>query len=105
MSDYSVILCTTNSIENAKEIANSLVKEKLCACVNIIPSITSIYNWGNKIEEDNEILMIIKTKKDLFEKLETRIKELHPYEIPEIISLDIKKGSIKYLDWISENTI
>lgn len=105
MVNYSVILCTTNTQESAKTIAKTLVKEKLCACTNIIPSITSIYSWKDNLEEDSEVLMIIKSKTELFDKIEKRIKELHPYEVPEIISIDISKGSKAYLDWIDKNTI
>ena len=75
----SLILSNTNSIENAKLIANTLVKDKLAACVNIIPQIKSIYFWNNEITEDDEYLMVIKTKKELFENVKNKIVELHPY--------------------------
>ncbi len=103
---YIIILSNTNSIENAKLIANTLVKDKLAACVNIIPQIKSVYSWNNEITEDyDEYLMIIKTKKELFENVKNKIVEFHPYEVPEIISFDITNGGKNYLDWINNNTI
>lgn len=101
--DSIVILCTTNSQESALNIAQTLVKNKLCACVNIIPKVYSVYSWKDKIETDEEYLMLIKTKKDLFEKVNNKIQEIHPYEVPEVISLDITEGSKSYLDWIVSN--
>lgn len=101
--DSIVILCTTNSQESALNIAQTLVKNKLCACVNIIPKVYSVYSWKDKIETDEEYLMLIKTKKDLFEQVNQRIQEIHPYEVPEVISLDITEGSKSYLDWIVSN--
>ncbi len=101
---YIIILSNTNSIENAKLIANTLVKEKFAACVNIIPQIKSIYFWNNEITEDDEYLMVIKTKKELFESVKNKIIELHPYEVPEIISFDITNGTKNYLEWIDNCT-
>ncbi|MDR1168778.1 MAG: divalent-cation tolerance protein CutA [Heliobacteriaceae bacterium] len=94
-----LILCTVANEENAKLIARTLVEEKLAACVNISTPLTSIYFWKDKIVEDAELLLIIKTKKQLFKKIENRVKELHTYEVPEIISLEVKEGSKEYLDW------
>lgn len=105
MPEYRIVLCTIDSIENAKKLAHNLVKDRLAACVNIVSGVTSVYEWKNEICEDNEYLLIIKTKSDLYEKLEAKIKELHPYEIPEIVSLKIDKGSKSYLDWIKNNTL
>lgn len=105
MPEYRIVLCTIDSIENAKKLAHNLVKDKLAACVNIVSGVTSVYEWKNEICEDSEYLLIIKTKSDLYEKLEAKIKELHPYEIPEIVSLKIDKGSKSYLDWIKNITL
>lgn len=104
MSEYIIVLCTTNSKDSAKQIAKKLVSGKFAACVNLVDKIDSIYSWKGEIIEDSEVLMIIKTQKALFEKLKNKIEEIHPYETPEIISLDISEGSKPYLDWISENT-
>ena len=98
-----VVLCTTPDMECANKIAHFLIKEKLAACCNILPKITSVYSWQGKVEQDNEHLLIIKTKSNNFKNLEDAITKLHPYDLPEIISVDITAGSKKYLDWISEN--
>ena len=104
MSEYIIVLCTTNSKDSAKQIAKILVSGRFAACVNLVDKIDSIYRWKGEIVEDSEVLMIIKTQKALFEKLKNKIEEIHPYETPEIISFDISEGSKPYLDWISENT-
>lgn len=104
MSEYIIVLCTTNSKDSAKQIAKTLVSDRFAACVNLVDKIDSIYSWKGEIVEDSEVLMIIKTQKALFENLKNKIEEIHPYETPEIISFDILEGSNPYLDWISENT-
>lgn len=105
MTNYIIILCNTNSKDSAETIATYLIKENLAACVNIIPKITSIYKWHNKIETDEEFLMLIKTKKELFNDVKDKINILHPYEVPEIISINISDGNKEYLNWIQSNTI
>lgn len=92
-------------MDSAETIANFLVKEKLAACVNIVPKIKSIYTWQNKIEKEEEVLMLIKTKQSLFNQVKEKITLLHPYEVPEIISIDIKDGNKNYIDWIKNNTL
>lgn len=103
--NYIIILSNTNSMDSAETIANFLVKEKLAACVNIVPKIKSIYTWQNKIEKEEEVLMLIKTKQSLFNQVKEKITLLHPYEVPEIISIDIKNGNKNYIDWIKNNTL
>lgn len=100
---YSVVLCTSKKQE-AKRIANALVREKLAACVNIVPMVSSVYRWKGKIMKDEEALMVIKTKSSLFMKIVKRIKSLHSYAVPEIIELKITKGNKDYLNWITEST-
>ncbi len=104
MTDYILVLCTINDKEKAKEIARKIVTDKLCACVNILPNVCSVYSWKEKLEEDNELLMIIKTRKSLFERLKNEISNLHPYEVPEIISVEIQDGNKEYLEWLSADT-
>ncbi len=100
---YTLLFSTTNSMENAKKIAKILVDERLAACVNIVPYIKSFYRWEGKTVEDDEILLIIKTKNEIKDKAIKRIKELHTYQIPEIIALDITAGLPEYLKWIDDN--
>ena len=97
---YKVVLVTASEKDGAK-IAAELVKRKLAACVNLMP-IRSIYSWKGKIEDDQENLLIIKTKDSRIEQLKTTIKEIHPYEVPECIILPIEDGLPDYLKWIEE---
>ncbi len=101
---YCIINTTTSSEEEAKKIANHLVEKKLIACCNIIPKITSIYTWNNRLNEDTEALMIMKTKTELYNTVEEEIKKLHSYEVPEIICTNIENGNKEYLNWINDNT-
>jgi len=99
------VLITAPKEEEAVNIAKTLLEEKLAGCINIIRNVRSIYFWQGKIEDDSEVLMIVKTKADLFDKLSERVKSLHSYTVPEIIGIKIKKGSEDYLKWLSEVTI
>lgn len=101
---YCVINCTTANKEDAENIAKQLVSKKLIACCNIIPAITSVYEWEEKLCCDEECLMIIKTKTSLFGQVKEEIKKLHKYEVPEIICLPIINGNKDYLDWIEQQT-
>lgn len=102
---YIMIYCTTQDKDSALKIANELVNKKLVACCNILPAITSVYNWQNEINTDSEVLIIMKTKSTLFKLVEQEIKKLHSYEVPEIISTEIIDGSKDYLNWINEQTV
>lgn len=104
MTPYIIVLTTTPSIRVARKIANSLIRQRLAACVNIIPEITSHYTWQGKLCEDKEILLLIKTTRARFKKIHNQIKKLHPYQIPEIISLNIDQGDKDYLGWIKSLT-
>jgi periplasmic divalent cation tolerance protein len=100
--EYLLISITTNSPEEAESIAKALVQERLAACVNIIPAIISIYRWQGKVHRDSEVLLVAKSRPELFEPLAARVKELHSYEVPEIIAVPIVAGSKAYLSWIDE---
>ncbi|XP_034191775.2 cutA divalent cation tolerance homolog [Osmia lignaria lignaria] len=99
---HSVAYVTVPTQDVAKKLAHGLVKSKLAACVNIIPGLISVYEWKNEIAEDNELLLMIKTRTDTVDALTKYVKENHPYEVCEVISLPIQNGSEKYLQWISE---
>ena len=96
-------LCTVPDQDTATRIAETLVTEQLAACVNIIPAIQSIYRWEGAIEHDEELLLLIKTSTAVWPLLEERILALHPYELPEIISVRIQDGNNHYLNWITNN--
>lgn len=102
MSDYIVVFCTCPDLEISEKIANRLIENKIVACVNITSPVNSVYFWQGAIERDTEYLLIIKTKSQLFEKLEKEIKSIHPYSVPEIIAMPIVLGSKDYLNWIDE---
>ncbi|XP_031832978.1 cutA divalent cation tolerance homolog [Nomia melanderi] len=97
----SVAYVTVPTQEVAKKLAHGLVKNKLAACVNIIPGLTSIYEWKNEINEDSELLMMIKTRTDTVDALTKYVKDNHPYEVCEVISLPIQNGNEEYLQWVS----
>jgi periplasmic divalent cation tolerance protein len=99
-----IILCTCPDLATAERIAETVVGERLAACVNIVPGLTSIYYWEGQIQRDAELLLLIKTRQEIYPLLEARIRQLHPYQIPEIIALPIQTGAAAYLDWIADNT-
>jgi len=104
MSKYIVVLITGPSRSVVRKIGLKIVKEKLAACVNIVPRVESIFGWQGRICRESETLMIVKTTSARFQKLEKRVMELHPYTVPEIIALPILKGSKNYLKWVSQMT-
>lgn len=99
-----VVYITTANEEEAAKIARALVETKLAACVNIVKNIRSIYTWQDKVEDETEALMIVKTQKKHFGALSAKVKELHSYSVPEIIALPIIEGSGDYLKWLREVT-
>ena len=100
--DYCLALCTCPDAESARTVAMVLVERRLAACVNILPGLTSIYAWQGDIETADEHLLFIKTRTEQFDALESAIKHLHPYDIPEIVMLPLLQGSADYLAWISQ---
>lgn len=101
----AIIFIAASSLAEARKIAGELVERRLAACVNIIPKIESIYTWKGKTETANEILMVVKTKDALFDKVARMVKNTHSYECPEIIAFPIKRGNKDYLRWIEESTV
>lgn len=100
---YFLLYCTTGSIDEASNIAEHLVGNHLVACVNVVPSVRSIYWWNNKVYRDTEALMIIKTEETRIPEIEKSIRKLHSYETPELIAVRIEYGSPEYLDWMAKS--
>lgn len=103
MTDKIAVLTTCESRLDADKIANAVVGARLAACVNIVP-MSSIYRWKGKVERAEELLLLIKTRRPLFDKLRALLERIHPYEVPEVIALPITDGSGAYLDWIEKET-
>lgn len=101
--DFRVVFVTAGAEEEGVKIARALVGEKLAACVNIVPGLRSIYAWKGAIEDDSEVLLVIKTVASNLEALSRRVTELHSYDVPEVIALEIDRGRESYLNWLEEN--
>jgi periplasmic divalent cation tolerance protein len=99
---YLVVFSTCPDEDSAATVARALVSENLAACVNRVPGVRSTYRWQGELKEDAEVLLVIKTSGDRLVTLTTRIEQLHPYEVPEIIALEIENGSERYLDWLGQ---
>ncbi len=104
-SDFRIIYVTTDSYENAINLANILVFEKLAACCSIVHGVMSVYEWQGEIHRRMEFQLIIKTMKDKLDAAESRINELHVDEVPEIIAVELDSGSKSYLDWMKKTLI
>lgn len=99
-----VVFITASNEEEAGRIARDIVESGLAACVNIIKGIRSIYTWQGRVEDETEALMVVKTRKGLFDELSKKVKGLHTYAVPEIIALPIVEGSEDYLKWLHDVT-
>lgn len=102
--DAVVVYITVSNEEESVNIAKTLVEERLAGCINIVKDIRSIYSWQGKIEDEPELLLIVKSRRNLFKRLKDRVKELHSYTVPEIIAIPIIEGSEDYLKWLQEVT-
>ena len=100
---FQIVLCNCPDAAVANNIAKRLVNDKLAACVNIVPQISSVYMWQDEVVDEQEIMLLIKSKQTLFNDIEALINQLHPYDVPEVISLDITKGNAPYLQWLNES--
>jgi periplasmic divalent cation tolerance protein len=103
-TDPVIVLTTVAADVDAESLARLLVDERLAACVNVLPVMTSIYRWKGAVEQDREQQLVIKTTAPRLEALETRLRALHPYEVPEFLVIDIAGGSAAYLEWLGEAT-
>ena len=104
MSGYITVFCTVPDDSAAVKISERLVGEGLVACVNILPGVKSVYKWKGEVCRSGELLLIMKSRSEIFDKIKKEITGLHPYEVPEIISVDISDGNEPYLRWIDEYT-
>jgi uncharacterized protein involved in tolerance to divalent cations len=102
VSERLVVFSTVGSAEDAERIARTLVDRRLCACVNIVPGVVSIYRFKGEVERDEEHLLVIKTRSDRFETLREALVSLHPYEVPEAIAVPVEAGHGPYLAWLDE---
>lgn len=97
-----LVLTAVGAPPEARQIARTLVEERLAACVNIVPAVTSIYRWKGTVEEEPELILVIKTRAERVDALKARLVELHPYELPEFVVIPIGGGHPPYLDWLAE---
>ena len=101
---HQVLLCTVPDRDTGRAIARRLVEERLAACVNILPGVTSVYAWKGEVNEDEELLLVIKSRAGRYAELERAVVELHPYELPEVVAVPVSDGLPGYLAWIDEST-
>ncbi len=103
MTDKVVVLVTCGSNEEAERIARALVEARLAACVNILGPVRSIYRWEGKLNDDKEVLLLIKTSRSLFDQVRHAVEKAHSYEVPEVICLPIIDGAPNYLNWLTDS--
>ncbi|HET9409509.1 MAG TPA: divalent-cation tolerance protein CutA [Candidatus Sulfotelmatobacter sp.] len=102
MTNKRIVLTTAGSEDEARKIAHALVENRVAACVNIVPRIQSIYRWHDKVESEQEWLLLIKTTADNFAAVRDHLRKLHSYEVPECIAISIEQGSAEYLSWFDD---
>ena len=100
----TITFSTCKDLRQANKIARALVKVKLAACVNIVPGVASIYAWEGRVEEGREVLLVIKSRSALSKRLAARVKALHSYSVPEVVTIPIASGNPDYLRWVREST-
>jgi periplasmic divalent cation tolerance protein len=99
-----LVLITASSAQEAEKIGRHLVEERLAACVNLISPVRSLFFWEGKLSDEDEVLLVVKSRRPLFRQLVTRVQTLHSYTVPEIIAVPILEGSMSYLKWVNEVT-
>ena len=103
MERVCVALVTAGDAESADRMARALVIERLAACVNVVPGMTSHYRWEGEVHRDDEVLMIVKTTESHLDDLIARVAELHPYDVPEVLGFPVHRGHAPYLAWVTES--
>lgn len=102
MTDTVIVLCTFGNEQDAMRVGSALVEARLAACVNVLPGIRSVFRWKGELQDADEVLTLIKTTQEGFPALRDRLKELHPYETPEILAIPVLDGFADYLSWVRE---
>ncbi len=102
--NYIVVFITSSNIEEANKISSELVEKKIVACVNVVPSVKSVFRWQGKVCNEDEVLLVAKTRLSAFGQLKSKVQELHSYDVPEIIAMPIIAGSEDYLEWLGSET-
>ena len=100
---FRVVLSTAGSEEEGARIAKSLLERKLCACVNLVPKVRSLYRWEGEVQDDAEVLLIMKTTQGKLQALSDHLAQIHSYDVPEVLAIAIDKGSASYLEWLAES--
>jgi periplasmic divalent cation tolerance protein len=103
MTDKILILCTCSAGEEAERLARLLLDDRLAACVSVIPQIRSFYHWQGAVESAGECLLLIKSSRELFDAVRTRLEAAHSYEVPELLALPVVEGSPNYMNWLAAN--
>ena len=100
---FRIVLSTAGSEEEGARIAKSLLERKLCACVNLVPKVRSLYRWEGEVQDDAEVLLIMKTTQGKLGALSDHLAQIHSYDVPEVLAIAVDKGSASYLEWLAES--
>jgi periplasmic divalent cation tolerance protein len=103
-AEIAVVLASVPDLEVGRRLARSLLQERLIACANLVPGVTSLYRWEGAVQEEDEMLVVMKTRSELVPRLVARIPELHPYELPEVLALRVADGLPAYCRWVLDET-
>ena len=104
-SAFLLVFTTFPDAAQAREAARVLVREQLAACANLLPGVTSLYVWQGEHHESEEVLVLLKTRREVYPALETRLRAIHPYEVPEIVAIELASGLPAYLQWVAAGTL
>jgi periplasmic divalent cation tolerance protein len=103
VTERLLVLSTVGSAEDAERLARGLLERRLAACVNVVPGVVSFYRWKDAVQKDEERLLVMKTRADRFPALQAALREMHPYEVPEVVAFRISDGAPSYLRWLDES--
>ena len=101
--EFRIVMSTAGSEDEGARIAKSLLERKLCACINLIPKVRSFYRWEGAIQDDAEVLLIMKTTKENLQALSDHLAEKHSYDVPEVLAVSVERGRSSYLEWLAES--